>query len=213
MTLLAQGGSVDKGLRFGMQMTPTVSWFSSDELDLVEPAGAIMGYSFGVIGDWFFSENYALASGFFYNAMGGKMNYKDGMTISTKNDGVVPLTGEATLRPNYLEVPIGFKFLTKEFWRVKVVGQCGYNQFFLMNAKLLHDGDYNKKDISSEFTALNASYHFGFGVEYSLGGAAYLTGSVLATMGMNDVTTSKGDNGVDPINKLNSINFKMGIIF
>jgi len=204
------------GFRFGMQLTPTVSWFSSDEIDVVDPDGSILGYSFGVVGDWFFKENYALASGVFLNSMGGKLNYIDpSISIDVKNydgnDG--SSIGEVTLRPTYLEVPIGFKFLTKDFWRVKFVGQAGYNQFILLNAKIRQDSDLDKKDVKDEFTALMSAYHFGFGVEYALGGDAYLTGGILATMGINDVTKSVSDSGIDPVNKINSINFKIGVIF
>ena len=48
---------------------------------------------------------------------------------------------------------------------------------------------------------------------FGLGGDAYLTGGILATMGINDVTKSVSDSGIDPVNKINSINFKIGVIF
>lgn len=202
------------GLRFGMQLTPTISWFSSDEVDIVEPDGSIVGYSFGVVGDWFFKENYALATGFFMNSMGGKLIYDESMPLDIKNTDVPAYpNGEVTLKPNYLEIPIGFKFLTKDFWRVKLVGQAGYNQFILLNATVRHDGDLDKKDAREEFTSVMSAYHFGFGAEYALGGDAYLTAGVLATIGLNDVTKSVSDTGIDPVNKLNSINFKLGVIF
>ncbi len=218
-TLSAWAQSKPEGLRFGMQLTPTVSWFTTDETSLVEPDGSVMGYSFGIVGDWFFKENYALATGFFMNSMGGKLKYDNNMRLATKNDGDVNVNGELTLRPTYLEVPVGFKFLTKEFWRVKFVGQAGYNQFVLLNATVRTDIqgngliDLDKKDVKDEFSSLMSAYHFGFGAEYSLGGDAYLTASILAVMGVNDVTKSKSPTGVDPVNKLNSINFKLGVIF
>lgn len=214
LTSYAQVESQAKGLRFGMQLTPTISWFTTDETSLVDPQGSIVGYSFGVVGDWFFKENYALASGFFMNSMGGKMNYDSSMPIKTKNSGDEYPDGEVTLKPTYLEIPIGFKFLTKEFWRMKFVGQAGYNQFILLNATIRQEGGtLDKKDVKDEFTSMMSAYHFGFGTEYSLGGNAYLTASILATMGLNDVTKSKSDSGIDPVNKLNSINFKLGVIF
>lgn len=213
VTLFSQTSRKNLGLRFGMQLTPTVSWFTTDELDYVEADGSVMGYSFGVVGDWFFKENYALSTGAFMNSMGGKLVYKNVMQIMTKNDGLRDLNGEITLRPTYLEIPVGFKFLTKEFWRVKFVGQAGFNQFILLNAVVRHDGNLDKKDVKDEFTSLMSAYHFGFGTEYSLGGNAYLTAGILATIGFNDVTKSKSNSGVDPVNKINSINFKLGVIF
>lgn len=214
LTVSAQKSDNNRGLRFGMQLTPTISWFSTDEVELLEPEGSVVGYSFGVIGDWFFNDNYALASGVFMNAMGGKLNYGSSMPLNVKNSDVIEYpNGEMTLKPTYLEIPIGFKFLTKEFWRVKFVGQAGYNQFILLNATVRHDGDLDKKDVKDEFTAVMSAYHFGFGTEYSLGGDAYLTASVLATIGLNDVTKSETTAEVNPVNKLNSVNFKLGIIF
>ena len=213
MTAFAQKGA---DVRLGMQLTPTLAWLSTDEKGLVEPDGAAMGYSFGLISDWFFSDNYAFATGVFMNAMGASAIYGDLMQIETKNDGLIDLDGQVTLMPTYLEVPLGFKFLTKEFNRTKFVGQCGYNQFVLLGAKLRQsDGvpDLDKKDIGVEFTKLMSAYHFGFGLEYALGGDVYLTASVLATMGLNDVTKSFSTTNIDPVNKLNSVNFKIGIIF
>ncbi len=205
-------GSDAPNLRFSMRLTPTISWFTTDEVGLADPDGAAMGYSFGLDGDWFFTDKYALNTGVFMDALGGKINYGPDMVVFANNEGFIDVNGVATLRPTYLEIPIGFKFLTKEFWRMHFVGQCGYNQFLLLNAKIRQEGEWDKKDVTDEFTRLMSAYHFGFSVEYSLGGDAYLTGGVVATIGLHDVTKSKF-NGVDPVNKLNMINLKIGIIF
>jgi len=222
LSAFAQLDEGPEGIRFGMQLTPTISWFSTDETSLVEPDGSVMGYSFGIVGDWFFKRNYALSTGLLVDALGGKLDYHN-MQLETKNDGIVTMNGPVTLRPTYLEMPIGFKFLTKSFWRMRFVGQAGYNQFILLNSTVRTDQvavdsegasvDIDKKSVRNEFSALMSGYHFGFGAEYSLGGEAYLTASILTTIGMNDVTKSTDDAGVDPVNKLNSINFKLGIIF
>ncbi len=208
----AQGGK-EKGLRLGMQLTPTVSWFSSDEASLVDPEGAVIGYSFGMMGDWFFKEHYALSSGLLLNAMGGKLKYAALMPLEVKNGGMQFPKGAVTLRPTYLEIPLGFKFLTKDFRRIRFVGQCGYNQFFLLGAKVRHSGDLDKKDVKKEFSALMSACHFGMGAEYALGGNAYLTAGLVGVIGINDVTKSKTVGNIDPTNKLHSINFKLGIIF
>lgn len=206
------------GLRFAMRFTPTISWMTSDEKELVDPDGAKIGYSFGVVGDWFFQENYALSSGVFMNTMGADLVYGDNMTLKTKNSGTVTPGGEISLRPKYIEVPLGFKFLTKDFWRVRLVGQAGFNQFFLINAeaqsdnKTKNDVTIDGKDVSDEFSSVNTAYHFGFAAEYGLGGSAYLTAGCMFTMGFNDITVSEY-NGIDPVNKMNSVNFQLGIIF
>ena len=214
LSVMSQVNKGVEGVRFGMQLTPTVSWFTSDEPSLVDPDGAAMGYSFGIVGDYFFKPNYAFSTGIFMDALGGKLFYSDDMAVLAKNgtNGSLDVDGVATLRPSYLEVPVGFKFLTKEFWRTRFVGQCGLNQYLLLNAKLSQEGEFDNKDISDEFSRFMSAYHFGFGAEYALGGAAYLTGSIMATIGINDVTKSESSN-VDPTNKLNVINFKLGVIF
>lgn len=207
-----------KHLRLGMQVTPTISWFTSDETAMVDPEGAVMGYSIGVVGDWFFHKNYAVSSGVFVNSMGGKLKYSKLMPIETKNDGtclpgVFESDGEITLRPTYLEIPLGIKFISKEFWRVKFVGQCGINNFVLMSAKMRCDNDeMDQKSVRDEFSALMFGCHIGVGAEYALGGDTYLTVSLLGTMGATDVTKSSLG-GIDPVNKLNCINFKIGVIF
>lgn len=206
----------EPGLRLGMRLTPTISWFTSDEKGYADPSGAVAGYSFGMVGDWFFENNYALTTGLFLNSMGGEITFND-MPVDIKSNSISAFSEEMALRPTYLEIPIGFKFLTKEFWRVKVTGQCGYNQFILLNAKVRDTkntiSDIDSKSVSDEFTALAMAYHFGFGAEYSLGGSAYLTAGVMVNIGINDVTKSVADSGVDPVNKINSINFQLGVLF
>ncbi len=220
LVTFAQTG--DGEFRFGMQVTPIVSWFTTDETTIVKPDGAVMGYSIGVVGDWFFQENYAITSGLFLNSMGGRLKYGlSTMPIETKNDGAIYPgletdidKGEVTLRPTYLEVPVGIKFLSKEFWRSKFYGQCGVSNYFLVNAKMRCDGDLDKKSVKDEFSALMFAFHLGVGVEYALGDDTYLTAGILGTMGLNDVTKSETQlTKVNPVNKINSVNLKLGVVF
>ena len=226
-SLFAQEPGQALGLRFGMQLTPTVSWLSSDEVDLVDSKGVKLGYSFGVVGDWFFKENYALATGLFVNSYGAKMTYSEGMRLNTKNYGQRVVAGDFALNPLYLEIPLGFKFLTKQYWRKRFYGQVGYNQFFLLDATMrtnevlyemsgiIENGiiELDKKNIRDEFAKAMYGFHFGFGTEISLGGNTYITAGVLAMFGMNDITKSTSIAGIDPVNKTRALNFKLGLLF
>ncbi len=219
ISAMSQGTGRPLGLRFGMQFTPTVSWLSSDEATLADTDGAKLGYSIGVVGDWFFKENYALSTGVFIGSMGGSLTYGNGMRLETKKYGLVEVVGDLSLVPTYVEVPIGFKFLTKQFWRTRIYGQGGYNQYFLVDAVARTDASFegvmelDKKNVKNEFASALYAFHFGFGAEYNLEGNTYITAGVVAQIGMNDVTQSTSVSGVDPVNKLRGLNFKLGVLF
>ena len=221
-SLFAQEPGQALGMRFGMQLTPTVSWFSSDEVDLVDSKYPRLGYSFGVVGDWFFKENYAFSSGLFMNSYGAKITYGDGIRLNIKNYGQREVVGDFALNPLYLEIPLGFKFLTKQFWRTRFYGQVGYNQFFLLDATMRTDEvlveksdmiELDKKNIKEEFAKAMYGFHFGFGTEISLGGNTYITAGVLAMFGMNDITKSTSITEMNPVNKIRALNFKLGLLF
>ena len=68
------------------------------------------------------------------------------------------------------------------------------------------DGD----KLTDEIQIGDIGYHFGGGIEYSLGGETYLHAAIFYTSGLIDITTN---DDIDDYSKLNSINLRLGINF
>lgn len=128
----ASKSRIDVGkLRFGVFFAPTVSWMkptaskSDDGIYRVQSKGSKMGYTWGLLVDYFFAENYALHTGFQVNTSGGKI-------LATNPDVSLPSSNTVysalfNYSVQYLELPFHFKFRTDEIStsRIKAFGQIG----------------------------------------------------------------------------------------
>lgn len=189
--------------RFSFVLSPQISWLKSDH-SAVSSNGNLFGYNFGVVMDRFFAENYALTTGLTINTTGGKLEYKDGVTMEIGGKTIEDLT-DVTYRLKYIEVPFGLKLLTNEFNRSRYYGQFGlYGQF---NIKT---NDGNGKSMSKEVNFFDMGYHLGGGMEYSLGGDTYLLVGLLYNNGFLDVTSNSEYNDNTHLNRLV---IQFGIVF
>jgi len=189
--------------RFSFVLSPQISWLKSDH-SAVSSDGNLFGYNFGVVMDRFFAENYALTTGLTINTTGGKLEYKDGVTMEIGGETIEDLT-DVTYRLKYIEVPFGLKLLTNEFNRSRYYGQFGlYGQF---NIKT---NDGNGKSMNKEVNFFDMGYHLGGGMEYSLGGDTYLLVGLLYNNGFLDVTSN---NEINDNTHLNRLVIQFGIVF
>lgn len=124
-----------QSMKFGVHVDPQISILGSNDND-VEAGAANIGFSFGVEGEYYFTdnENYALTfgAGFAFNR-GGKLKYTYAgnllsnseldQAVFTNTAGENPaspegifLTAGTEIRysANYLEIPVGLKLRTNE---------------------------------------------------------------------------------------------------
>jgi len=154
--------------------------------------------------DRFFAENYALSTGLTINTTGGKMEYRNGVSMEIGGKTIEDVKN-VTYRLKYIEVPFGLKLLTNEFNRSRYYGQFGlYGQF---NIKT-NDGD--GKSMNKEVNFFDMGYHLGGGMEYSLGGDTYLMVGLLYNNGFLDVTSNRD---TDDNTHLNRLVIQFGIVF
>ena len=50
-------------IRFGFQFSPTLSWMKTDSKRVSNNGGLILGAKLGAVGEYYFQENYSIASG------------------------------------------------------------------------------------------------------------------------------------------------------
>lgn len=218
-------------MRFGFQMSPSFSWLSAANTT-VNSAGTNLGLKLGMIGEYYFQENYAVTSGlgFHFNA-GGTQLREFGGTYWTKSDlpsvlDTMPANVKLKYSIQYVEVPVGLKMKTREF---------GFFSFFIHpqltfgfksqargqvhNSETSLDPE-DKYDIRKEVNGLNMSWGLDFGSEYGISESTNLVFGVGFQNGFTDVTddngkefTASGVSDADEKTSAKNITVRLGIIF
>jgi hypothetical protein len=225
----------DEGeIRFGFQLSPTFNWISTNTSD-INPNGTNLGLRLGMIGEYFFRENYAVTTGigFIFN-QGGTLLHENGGDYWTRTD--LPIADTISMPSGvsldygiqYLEIPIGLKMRTREFGYVryylepsmilglKTQARGKVEQFSLIDS----EEQFNIRD---EVNLFDMSWGIGGGVEYSISENTRLIGGLAMHFGFFDITDDNGrvndpDKPGGPVNEdskgvTRSFTIKIGIIF
>ena len=171
--------------RFGLKLSPNLSWTKPDSPDL-DNSGNKFGYTFGLIMDLGVGvkDNYAFATGVLLNNTGGKFTqpftYTDNGT--EKTDQL-----ESTLKLRYLEVPLTMKLKTNEVGYMTYFGLIGIGTAFNLRAKADQetiDPTTGEKttaedvDIADNTNLFKASLIVGGGLEFNITGETYIMAGI-----------------------------------
>lgn len=192
----------DKELRLGFQLSPSFSWMSTDD-NLINGNGLNLGLKLGMVGEYYFRENYALVSGInlAFN-QGGTLKHQEGgdlwpkselsdLALHTLPDGV-----NLKYHVQYLEIPFGIKLRTKEFGYLRYFAEI---PIFSLGFKLQARGDVQgtaldseRENITEDVNLFNLTWGFGGGVQYTLSESTALVGGIIYRQGFTDVTDDAG---------------------
>lgn len=126
------GPSNIKKTRFGLFLAPNSSWLkptsskSNDGVYEVSSSGSIIGFTWGLMVDHFFAENYGITTGIQLNTTGGNIN----ATYLNTTGAAVPVgtvkAADIDYRLQYLEIPFGLKLMSDNLSSgVRVFGNVG----------------------------------------------------------------------------------------
>ena len=194
-------------LRFGLQVSPVISWLNSND-NRIEGAGDNAGLRFGILGEKYFQENYALVGAFsLVFDQGGTLNYENGGNFLPKSDlsnpnwnrGDKPLPDDVEIgyHLNFVEAMLGLKLRTNEFGRFRV-----YTEFpvlylgVLTRAKGDIQGvgiDTEKERIGKDIRNLALSWGGGAGLEIGVGENLVLTSGLFYQQSFSDMIRNKGN--------------------
>ena len=180
--LLAQGD-----VKFGLSITPGMSWLRSQNDSIETRAKGAFGY--GLIIDYEFAENerYLASSGLYISHTGGKYSLK---VDSLSQPGVV------NLKVVYLDIPLTLKLKTNQYGRFTPYGQIGLTPSIAIRRRF--DYTVSGQEIISNAKAnertnnFNISLTVGLGTEYEISedtaafGALYLDNGLLNVIDDND---------------------------
>ncbi len=232
--------------RFGVFLAPNISWMkatntkSNDGLHRVSSDGSKVGFTWGLMADYYFSDNYALETGFQLNNTGG--------IISTEHVTPYPLN-ESYIRSSnfdynlqFVEVPFNLKLISDEIGGgLKLFGQLGASVGVNINKKATYVVTYvddagtsgtvtgEKERITGvlPISPVMFSLNVGGGLEYALGEKISIYGGVIFNNGfapdatnpanyeLNIPQSVSGDVPAfkDGNTRLNNIAIRVGLIF
>lgn len=229
----------DKKVRLGLTLFPTLNVFKPD-VDAIEKTKNGMGFSYGLLIDYNFGDNYAFSTGLHINTTKGSVKYKDVAYPNEDRSINAPASTEATYALKYIDIPLTLKLKTNEIGYITYYGQFGLGLGVNIKARqdiettygpsnqTLNDEDI---DIASDIRLFRTALVVGAGIEYGISGntaiqvgftfnngfSNILSGNVPEVDSNGDVVTDANNNIVDSSQKRSATNnyfaLNVGIFF
>ena len=228
-TLSSAGFAGD--LRIGLKADPTFSWIKPENNEPLKRTGIRTGFTYGVVTEIAFSDNYSILTGIDFANLGGKLSYNDSIFAKTEDDSLSYVLTNRTYRLKYVVLPLSIKMMTKEIGYFKYYGQFGLELGVRVSARAddineglgvyEFDGVQHKDDqyIEKEIALFRAGLVVGFGAEYNISGnTAFLMG-IKFNNGFSNQFPKKIDkqpnliDGLAPVAYSKPITVTLGIMF
>jgi len=186
MALMAQSES---NFRFGIHGTPNIGYITTDDPNYQTSAN--LKFNFGLIGEFYFAEHYALATGITVANRGAEMSYSNPEAQETTLRSVPGVKYKAT----YLQIPIRLKMTTREFGYFTGFAEFGGSADFNIDEKVQFPDNFPEARLDDDYVNLfNAMFQLGAGVEYNLGGNTSLLAGIYYNRSLIDNIEDDLDN-------------------
>lgn len=198
--------------RLGLKASGNIGWINAKS-KAIEQNGTNAGFSFGVMSDYHFQQNYALNTELLILRLNGTITYKDDLTVS--GDSMTYTNVHFAYKMQYLEIPISIKFKTKEIGNMTYWANFGLAPAFTIGAKLDQSGNLPQKFIDEDPTNIPVNksdgdpFEFsnfedevfiarvpliiGGGIEYGLAGSTSLYAGIRSNNGFTDIFVKDKD--------------------
>ncbi|HHB52064.1 MAG TPA: PorT family protein, partial [Saprospiraceae bacterium] len=161
-------------VRLGIFGTIGSSWMKPKTTGY-ESQGSKLAYSYGLLVDYNFTENYTFSSGVSFNSLGGNLSYQDSAIVSGNTKAIGTLN--RSYRINFIEIPTLLKLKTNQMGYFTYFAQLGLRHNFRVSSfaddnfiydnpsKTLTSEDQEMKEYTSFY---RLSFSFALGAEYAL---------------------------------------------
>lgn len=202
-----------QGIRMGLSASPQFSWMTSDAGN-TDNDGAVLGFNFGLMTDFFFAERYSLSTGVLINNTGGTLMYNDSIRLNTSDD-LYDFGEETSIRYHiqYIDVPLAFKLESNQIGYFVYWAQFGVTNHIRVGSSAdIESQDINGVGIKDEINLFSMGYNVGGGMNYYFSKNTAITVGVVYNNGFIDITNNKGKRNDDTVS-LKSLQVKFGFIF
>ncbi|WP_442589989.1 porin family protein [Pedobacter sp. AW31-3R] len=181
------------GFRLGLTASPTIGWAKPET---GTSNGINLGFSYGLLADFNFAENYSFSTGLTITTINGKTTELNPSPYYAESGG----TGTATpfdlkYMLQYVEIPLTVKLKTDKIGLMRWYGQFGLSNDFNIGARqdVQLDGRSFRKDISikKDINFYRAGLIIGGGVEYDIAGSTSLMAGLTFNNGFTDISDDK----------------------
>jgi len=156
-----------KNIQLSFTGCPSVNWMSTNNSD-AQNGKSILGYDFGLNGDFYFSNNqrYSLLTGLQISNIGGEISFNRSSDFRFSGS-TLPAISKIKYRLRYVEVPLAIKLKTDQFHRTKYWGQFGLATMINIDSKGdSNDGNLKKASINDEVQLFNLAMIIGAGFDF-----------------------------------------------
>jgi outer membrane protein with beta-barrel domain len=200
-----------ENLRIGMQLSPTMSWISTND-DLINRTSSNIGVSVGVVAEYMMSEHISFTGGIglAFNR-GGTLQHEYGgnffpdseLSDDKYNTGEKPLPDGVKLKYKlqYVEIPVGIKWKTEEKGDFRYFAEA---PILTVGMRTQARGDIDGGDVSTsnenigpDVSFFNFQIGVGAGLEYAISQNTSLVGGLYFNAGLSDITNNAATKAID----------------
>jgi len=190
---------------FGLKAAPHISWMRPN-VDNYEGAGAKVGFAWGFIAEFNFTENHSITTGFNMLFDGGKMKFP-----AKQDEETGTMIRDYSMK--YIEIPLTLKMRTNDINNMRYFGRIGLGTGFKIGAKKTDEftptagsAVTGNKTNYDDVALFRESLIVGLGAEYAIKEGPKMGVELTFNNGFTNVLTGK--NSVDPsISEKANLNF------
>lgn len=229
--LLTQLSFAQEEFRFGLKGQLNAAWLTRTSNKL-ENDGVKLGLAYGVMGDYYFTDNYGISGEILLSTVRSQFNLISNHFFVADNNKTPVTNLNYEYRVQYLELPISMKFRTKEIGNLVYWGNFGFSPGFALNARATITGDdipqfildqaptdfkvndkegdnYTLEGFDDKVFLLRFPLIIGGGVEYKMAGNTSLQGGVRLANTFTDMFVKDKTNDA----KNNYVALSIGVLF
>lgn len=183
-TLLFAQDQSNPGFKLGLTVHPNFGWLKSDNQG-IKSDGLRAGFSYGLVGDFYFASNYAFSTGLKLTTINGQTKSE----LSSNN-------GERDIyKLQYIEIPAKLKLTTNELNNMKFYGEFGLGNAFNVRAREDIKGfgtPVSDQNISNQISFYRASLIIGGGAEFLVSDKTSIAVGLSYDNGFTDIQSGSG---------------------
>ncbi|MBP5573841.1 MAG: outer membrane beta-barrel protein [Bacteroidales bacterium] len=173
------------GFAFGVKLGPAFDWAGS-KTNTIHNEGTRMGFRMGLMGEYYFAENYAITTGLNVNYLRNHFSYDDMRAFPVDTLSVYMLGDvDRYYKGTTFEIPIALKMVTEEFgpfsFFAQVGASVGYSRKDLAKDVFVAKEDANVTYEDDDYVSVRSQYNpFHVGLNAAVGAHFNIKGSTRA---------------------------------
>jgi hypothetical protein len=181
------------GFRLGLTAHPTFGWAKPEN---GKGNGFSLGFSYGLLADFNFAENYSFATGLTVTSINGKTSEINPSPYYDAAAYPNPALYDLKYKMQYIEIPLTLKLKTDKIGDVRWYGQFGLSNGFNISARqdVSVAGKSIVKDqhIKKDTNFYRAGLIVGAGLEYDVARSTSITTGLTFNNGFTDISSASG---------------------